>query len=135
MEHLPALLLLTVIILTWHSVVWALAIPRQHLRQEAPYLAATIFGVFIFEALVIVAPLMMSQSNQGPLEGAHVGYMAYISVALPFRGFAHYGRGSDRLRRRRIQAARRLFLPGGLRGFVAGFCGVVLMVQLLAHVF
>lgn len=66
MEHLPALLLFTVIALMGHSVVWALAIPRQHLRQEAPYFAATVFGVFVFEALVIVAPLMMSQSNQDP---------------------------------------------------------------------
>lgn len=116
MEHLPALLLFTVIILTWHSVVWGLAIPRQHLRQEAPYLVATIFGVFIFEALVIVAPVMMSQSNQDPLEGAHIGYMAYISAALPFAVLLSHA-GNDRLRRRRIQAARRLFLPGGLRGF------------------
>lgn len=84
MEHLPALLLFTVIALIGHSVVWALAMPRQHLRQEAPYFAATAFGVFALQALLIAAPLMMSQSHQDPLEGAHVGYLAYVPTGLLF---------------------------------------------------
>lgn len=133
MEHLPALLLFTVIILTWHSVVWALAIPRQHLRQEAPYLAATIFGVFIFEALVIVAPLMMSQSNQDPLEGAHIGYMAYISVALPFVVLLITG-GQRSIKKAKDSGGEKAVFAGVFAGILAVFCGMALMVQLLAHV-
>lgn len=133
MEHLPALLLFTVIILTWHSVVWALAIPRQHLRQEAPYLVATIFGVFVFEALVIVAPLMMSQSNQDPLEGAHIGYMAYISVALPFVVLLITG-GQRSIKKAKDSGGEAAVFGGVFAGILAGFCGVALMVQLLAHV-
>lgn len=134
MEHLPALLLFTVIILTWHSVVWALAIPRQHLRQEAPYFAATVFGVFVLEALLIVAPLMMSQSNQDPLEGADVGYMAYISVALPFAVLLITG-GKRSIKKAKDSGGEAAVFGGVFAGILAGFCGVVLMVQLLAHVF
>lgn len=134
MEHLPALLLFTVIALMGHSVVWALAIPRQHLRQEAPYFAATVFGVFVFEALVIVAPLMMSQSNQDPLEGAHIGYMAYISVALPFVVLLITG-GQRSIKKAKDSGGEAAVFSGVFAGILAGFCGVVLMVQLLAHVF
>lgn len=133
MEHLPALLLFTVIALMGHSVVWALAIPRQHLRQEAPYLAATIFGVFIFEALVIVAPLMMSQSNQDPLEGAHVGYMAYISVALPFVVLLITG-GQRSIKKAKDSGGEKAVFAGWFAGILAVFCGVWFMVKLLAHV-
>ena len=134
MEHLPALLLLTVIILTWHGVLWALAIPRQHLRQEAPYLVATIFGVFIFEALVIVAPVMMSQSNQDPLEGAHIGYMAYISAALPFAVLLITG-GQRSIKKAKDSGGEKAIFGGWFMGILAVFCGVALMVQLLAHMF
>lgn len=134
MEHLPALLLFTVIILTWHSVVWALAIPRQHLRQEVPYLVATIFGVFIFEALVIVAPVMMSQSNQDPLEGAHIGYMAYISVALPFVVLLITG-GQRSLKKAKDSGGEKAIFGGWFMGILAVFCGVWFMVKLLAHMF
>lgn len=134
MEHLPALLLFTVIILAWHSVVWALAIPRQHLRQEVPYLVATIFGVFIFAALVIVAPLMMSQSNQDPLEGAHLGYMAYIPAGLAFAVLLITG-GQRSLKKAKDSGGERAIFGGVFAGILAGFCGVALMVQLLAHVF
>lgn len=134
MEHLPALLLFTVIILTWHSVVWALAIPRQHLRQEAPYLVATIFGVFIFEALVIVAPLMMSQSNQDPLEGAHVGYMAYIPTGFLFAVLLITG-GKRSIKKAKDSGGEKAVFAGWFAGILAVFCGVALMVQLLAHVF
>lgn len=133
MEHLPALLLFTVIILTWHSVVWALAIPRQHLRQEVPYLVATIFGVFIFEALVIVAPVMMSQSNQDPLEGAHIGYMAYISAALPFAVLLITG-GQRSIKKAKDSGGERAIFGGWFIGILAFFCGVWFMVQLLTHV-
>lgn len=134
MEHLPALLLFTVIALMGHSVVWALAIPRQHLRQEAPYFAATVFGVFVFEALVIVAPLMMGQSNQDPLEGAHLGYMAYISVALPFVVLLITGRQRS-IKKAKDSGGEAAVFGGVFAGILAGFCGVALMVQLLAHVF
>ncbi|ATF62140.1 hypothetical protein CO690_00040 (plasmid) [Rothia mucilaginosa] len=134
MEHLPALLLFTVIALMGHSVVWALAIPRQHLRQEAPYFAATVFGVFVFEALVIVAPLMMSQSNQDPLEGAHIGYMAYISVALPFVVLLIMG-GKRSIKKAKDSGGEAAVFGGVFAGILAVFCGVALMVQLLAHVF
>lgn len=134
MEHLPALLLLTVIILTWHSVVWALAIPRQHLRQEAPYLAATIFGVFIFEALVIVAPVMMSQSNQDPLESAHIGYMAYISAALPFAVLLITG-GQRSIKKAKDSGGEKAIFSGWFMGILAVICGVWFMVKLLAHMF
>lgn len=133
MEHLPALLLFTVIILTWHSVVWALAIPRQHLRQEVPYLVATIFGVFIFEALVIVAPVMMSQSNQDPLEGAHIGYMAYISAALPFAVLLITG-GQRSIKKAKDSGGERAIFGGWFIGILAVICGVWFMVQLLTHV-
>lgn len=133
MEHLPALLLFTVIILTWHSVVWALAIPRQHLRQEVPYLVATIFGVFIFEALVIVAPVMMSQSNQDPLEGAHIGYMAYISAALPFAVLLITG-GQRSIKKAKDSGGERAIFGGWFIGILSFFCGVWFMVQLLTHV-
>ena len=134
MEHLPALLLFTVIALMGHSVVWALAIPRQHLRQEAPYFAATVFGVFVFEALVIVAPLMMSQSNQDPLEGAHIGYMAYISVALPFVVLLITG-GQRSIKKAKDSGGEAAVFGGVFAGILAVFCGGALMVQLLAHVF
>lgn len=134
MEHLPALLLFTVIALMGHSVVWALAIPRQHLRQEAPYFAATVFGVFVFEALVIVAPLMMGQSNQDPLEGAHIGYMAYISVALPFVVLLITG-GQRSIKKAKDSGGEAAVFGGVFAGILAVFCGVALMVQLLAHVF
>lgn len=134
MEHLPALLLLTVTILTWHGVLWALAIPRQHLRQEAPYFAATVFGVFVFEALVIVAPLMMSQSNQDPLEGAHIGYMAYISAALPFAVLLITG-GQRSIKKAKDSGGEKAIFGGWFMGILVVFCGVALMVQLLAHVF
>lgn len=134
MEHLPALLLFTVIILTWHSVVWGLAIPRQHLRQEAPYLVATIFGVFIFEALVIVAPVMMSQSNQDPLEGAHIGYMAYISAALPFAVLLITG-GQRSLKKAKDSGGEKAIFSGWFMGILAVICGVWFMVKLLAHMF
>lgn len=132
MEHLPALLLFTVIALMGHSVVWALAIPRQHLRQEAPYLVATIFGVFIFEALLIAAPLMMSQSNQDPLEGAHVGYLAYIPTGLLFAVLLIMG--GKRSGQKAKGAGQGAVYAGWFAGILAVFCGVVLMVQLLAHV-
>ena len=131
MEHLPALLLFTVIILTWHGVLWALAIPRQHLRQEAPYLVATIFGVFIFEALVIVAPVMMSQSNQDPLEGAHVGY---ISAALPFAVLLITG-GQRSLKKAKDSGGEKAIFSGWFMGILAVICGVWFMVKLLAHMF
>lgn len=134
MEHLPALLLFTVIALMGHSVVWALAIPRQHLRQEAPYFAATVFGVFVFEALVIVAPLMMGQSNQDPLEDAHLGYMAYISVALPFVVLLITG-GQRSIKKAKDSGSEAAVFGGVFAGILAVFCGVALMVQLLAHVF
>lgn len=134
MEHLPALLLFTVIILTWHSVVWVLAIPRQHLRQEAPYLVATIFGVFIFEGLVIVAPVMMSQSNQDPLEGAHIGYMAYISAALPFAVLLITG-GQRSLKKAKDSGGEKAIFSGWFMGILAVICGVWFMVKLLAHMF
>ena len=134
MEHLPALLLFTVIALMGHSVVWALAIPRQHLRQEVPYFAATVFGVFVFEALVIVAPLMMGQSNQDPLEGAHIGYMAYISVALPFAVLLITG-GQRSIKKAKDSGGEKAIYGGVFAGILAVFCGVALMVQLLAHVF
>lgn len=134
MEHLPALLLFTVIALMGHSVVWAMAIPRQHLRQEAPYFAATVFGVFGFEALVIVAPLMMSQSNQDPLGGAHIGYMAYISVALPFVVLLITG-GQRSIKKAKDSGGEAAVFGGVFAGILAVFCGGALMVQLLAHVF
>lgn len=133
MEHLPALLLFTVIALTWHSGLWALAIPRQHLRQEAPYLAATIFGVFVLEALLIVAPLMMSQSHQDPLEGAHIGYMAYIAATLPFAVLLITG--GKRSGQKTKGAGQKAVYAGWFAGILAVFCGLGLMVQLLAHVF
>lgn len=134
MEHLPALLLFTVIILTWHSGLWALAIPRQHLRQEAPYLAATIFGVFVLEALLIVAPLMMNQSHQDPLEGAHVGYMAYIPTGLLFAVLLIMG-GKRSIKKAKDSGGEKAVYAGWFAGILAVFCGVALMVQLLAHVF
>lgn len=117
MEHLPALLLFTVIALMGHSVVWALAIPRQHLRQEAPYLVATVFGVFIFEALLIVAPLMMSQSNQDPLEGAHVGYMAYIPTGLLFAVLLITG-GKRSIKKAKDSGGEKAVFAGWLVGVV-----------------
>lgn len=132
MEYLPALLLFTVIALMGHSVVWALAIPRQHLRQEAPYFAATVFGVFVFEALVIVAPLMMSQSHQDPLEGAHIGYMAYIPTGLLFAVLLI--RGGKRSGQKPKGAGQKAVYAGWFAGILAVFCGLALMVQLLAHV-
>ena len=133
MEHFPALLLFTVIALMGHSVVWALAIPRQHLRQEAPYFAATIFGVFVLEALLIVTPLMMSQSHQDPVEGAHIGYMAYIAAALPFAVLFIMG-GKRSIKKAKGADGQRAVYAGWFAGILAVFCGVVLMVQLLAHV-
>lgn len=133
MEHLPALLLLTVIILTWHSGLWALAIPRQYLRQEAPYFAATIFGVFALEALLIVAPLMMSQSHQDPLESAHIGCMAYIFAALPFAVLLVTG-GQRSIKKAKDSGGEKAIFCGWFMGVLAFFCGVWFMVQLLAHV-
>lgn len=132
MEHLPALLLFTVIALIGHSVVWALAIPRQHLRQEAPYFVATVFGVFVFEALLIAVPLMLSQSHQEPLESVHLGYMAYIPAALAFAVLLI--RGGKRSGQKPKGAGQRAVYAGWFAGLLAVFCGVVLMVQLLAHV-
>jgi hypothetical protein len=132
MEHLPALLLFTVIALMGHSVVWALAIPRQHLRQEAPYFGVTVFGVFALEALLIAVPLMLSQSHQDPLEGAHIGYMAYIPTGLLFAVLLIMG--GKRSGQKPKGAGQKAVYAGWFAGLLAVFCGLALMVQLLAHV-
>lgn len=134
MEHLPALLLFTGGAIAAHSVVWALAMPRQHLRQEAPYFAATAFGVFALQALLIAAPLMMSQSNQDPLEGAHVGYLAYVPTGLLFAVLLIMG-GKRSIKKAKDSGGEKAVYAGWFAGILAVFCGVALMVQLLAHVF
>lgn len=134
MEHLPPLFLYAVVSVATLSVAWALIIPRQHLRQEAPYFAATVFGVFIFEALVIVAPVMMSQSNQDPLAGAHIGYMAYIPAGLAFAVLLITG-GQRSIKKAKDSGGERAIFSGWFMGILTFFYGVWFMVQLLAHMF
>lgn len=128
MEHLLALFLYTVVSVAALSVVWALSIPRQHLRQEVPYFAATVFGVFALEALLIAVPLM----NQEPIEGAHLGYMAYIPAALAFAVLLITG--GKRSGQKVKGEGQKAVYAGWFAGLLAVFCGVALMVQHLAHV-
>ena len=125
MEHLPTLFLYAVVSVAAFSMVWALVIPRQHLRQEAPYFGVTVFGVFVLEALLIAVPLMLSQSHQEPLESVHLGYMAYIPAALAFAVLLIMG-GK--------RSGQKAVYAGWFAGLLAVFCGVALMVQLLARV-
>lgn len=125
MEHLPTLFLYAGVSVAAFSMVWALVIPRQHLRQEAPYFGVTVFGVFVLEALLIAVPLMLSQSHQEPLESVHLGYMAYIPAALAFAVLLIMG-GK--------RSGQKAVYAGWFAGLLAVFCGVALMVQLLARV-
>lgn len=132
MEHLPALFLYAVVSVAAFSMVWALVIPRQHLRQEAPYFGVTVFGVFVLEALLIAVPLMLSQSHQEPLESVHLGYMAYIPAALAFAVLLIMG--GKRSGQKVKGAGQKAVYAGWFAGLLAVFCGLALMVQLLAHV-